>query len=260
MTEPDLAQRLAVAEKVTRDAGALALRRFEARHELAIERKGAQDFVTAADRDTETAIVEALGRAFPGDGVLGEEHGQQGSGDWVWIVDPIDGTANFVRGIAFWCVSLGLWHRGDAVLGVIHDPVRGETFSGGRGLGARCDGKPIRAAAGDDPHQARFALGFNHGQPIAQHLAVIRRLHEGGAESSRLGSAALGLAYTAAGRLDGFWEGRINSWDVCAGIAIARAAGAAVDDFFAGQGPSRSAEVLVASPGLRDFLHRATRG
>jgi myo-inositol-1(or 4)-monophosphatase len=260
MPELDLAARLPLAERVAREAGALARGYFERRHELAVELKGAQDVVSVADRATEDAVVAGLAAHFPGEAVLGEERGLQGSGDAVWIVDPIDGTANFLRGIAFWAVSLGLWIGGEAVLGVVHDPVRGETFVAARGQGARCDGKPIRASACANPTRARFNLGFNHRQSIDRHVGAIRKLVESGAEYTRVGSAALGLAYTAAGRYEGFWESRINSWDVCAGLVLVREAGGATDDFFAGTGPDRVAEILAAAPALHGFLRQATRG
>ena len=259
MNQLDLAQRLLVADRIAREAGALARGYFERRHELAVELKGAQDVVSVADRATEDAVVADLAAAFPGEAVLGEEHGLQGSGEVVWIVDPIDGTANFLRGIAFWAVSLGLWVAGEAVLGVVHDPVRGETFAAARGQGARCDGRPIRASACADPARARFNVGFNHKQSIDRHLGAIRKLYEAGAEYTRVGSAALGLAYTAAGRYEGFWESQINSWDVCAGLVLVREAGGTSDDFFAGSGPDRVAEVLAAAPALHDFLRAATR-
>jgi len=259
MSPLDLAQRLPVAERIARDAGALARGYFERRHELAVELKGAQDLVSVADRATEDAVVAGLAAAFPGEAVLGEERGLQGSGEVVWIVDPIDGTANFLRGIAFWAVSLGLWVAGEAVLGVVHDPVRGETFAAARGQGARCDGRPIRASACADPTRARFNLGFNHKQSVDRHVGAIRKLVEAGAEYTRVGSAALGLAYTAAGRYEGFWESRINSWDVCAGLVLVRESGGTSDDFFAGQGPDRVAEILAAAPALHGFLRAATR-
>jgi myo-inositol-1(or 4)-monophosphatase len=256
----DLAERLAAAERVTRAAGALARGYFDRRRELAIELKGAQDLVSVADRETETAVVEGLRAAFPGEAVLGEEHGLQGrAGGPVWIVDPIDGTANFLRGVAFWCVSLGLWVEGEAVLGVVHDPVRGETFAAARGLGASCDGRPMRASACADPARARFNVGFNHKQSIDRHTGVIKRLFAAGAEYTRVGSAALGLAYTADGRCEGFWESRINAWDVCAGLVLVREAGGATDDFFARQGPERVAEILAAAPGVASFFREATR-
>src|SRR5262245_36216443 len=260
MAEFDLARRLPIAERIAREAGALARGYFERRHELAIELKGAQDVVSIADRATEDAVVAGLAAAFPGEAVLGEEHGLQGSGDVVWIVDPIDGTANFLRGIAFWAVSLGLWVAGEAVLGVVHDPVRGETFVAARGEGARCDGRPIRASACADPTRARFNVGFNHKQSIDRHLGAIRKLVEAGAEYTRVGSAALGLAYTESGRYEGHGEVRINSWDVCAGLVLVREAGGATDDFCAGEGPERVAEILAAAPALHGFLRAATRG
>jgi myo-inositol-1(or 4)-monophosphatase len=255
----ELGQRFEQGLAATRMAGEAARAFFARRLELVVETKGAQDFVSAADREVERLLVERLRGAFPGDGVLGEEHGRQGDGSVCWVIDPIDGTSNFVRGIALWCVSVGLLVDSVPMLGFVYDPVRGEMFAARRGHGATCDGRKMRAsAAGVDT--ARINLGFGLRQAPERFAAVMQRLVAQGAEFSRFGSAALSLAYVADGRLEGFWENRINAWDVCAGLVLAEEAGAVVEDFFAGQGPVRANRCVAAAPGVIAALRAAVDG
>ncbi len=253
----DLEARFAAGLAATRAAGRLARAYFDRRHELAIELKGKQDVVSVADRDVERILVDRLRAAFPDDAVLGEEHGQQGDGRVCWVIDPIDGTQNFVRGVSFWCVSVGLLVDLVPTLGFVYDPIREEMFAGRLGHGATCDGRPMRASAAA-PQRARVNLGFNFRQSPGLFGDVVAGLVSRGVEFARYGSAAMSLAYVADGRLEGFWESRVNSWDVCAGLVLAREAGAVVDDFYAGEGPARTSRCLVAAPQVEAALRMAT--
>ncbi len=256
---PLIATRLAFAHEIAREAGALALAHYRRPATLAIESKGLQDVVTIADREVEALLIARIGDAFPGDVVLGEEGGYTGAprrGAPLWVIDPIDGTANFARGIPLWCVSIGLVQDSVAVAGVIYNPVSDELHAGGAGAPATRNGAPIRVSNVDDPHRARVSLGFSYRRDPALHVAGIARLLAAGCEYSRLGSGALGMAYVADARFEGYFEPHINAWDVAAGIAIVQAAGGMVNDFFAGDGLDRGNVILAAAPGMREFLEQ----
>jgi len=259
MDNVDLDLRFAAGLSATRDAGRAARRFFEQRRELTIELKGAQDLVSVADRDVERLLVAQLSAAFPDDAFLGEEHGHQGGGRICWVIDPIDGTTNFVRGISFWCVSVGLLVDNVPTLGFVYDTIRDEMFAGRLGHGATCNGRAMQVSQAV-LSRSRVNLGFSLKQSPERFTGVVQRLVAQGVEFARYGSAALSLAYVADGRLEGFWESRINSWDVCAGLVLATEAGAIVDDFFAGEGPIRINPCLAAAPGVAAALRSATSG
>jgi len=256
LPEADIHARHEAGARIVREAGLVALRHFERRGELEVEAKGLQDFVSVADRAVERMLVDRLLAEFPADAFLGEEHGQAGSGGVCWVIDPIDGTSNFVRGISFWCVSVGLLVDNVPVLGFIHDPVRDELFAARRGHGAFCDGRRMRASQAEPP-AARVNLGFSFGEDPRRFAETMRGLLARGTEFCRLGSAAMALACVADGRLEGFWQPRIKSWDVCAGLVLAAESGAVVDDFFAGEGPARQAACFAASPRVAPVLRAA---
>ena len=195
-----------------------------------VSEKGPADLVTEADVAAQAAIHEILHARFPDHGFLGEE-GLNSSPDaeYRWIIDPLDGTSNYVHRFPYYAVSIGLEHRGKLIAGVIHDPTRGEMFSAAIGQGATLDGRPIRSSRFDRLNQAMVIASFPPGvkadsQPIKRFLAVL-----GHAQTiHRSGSAALNLAYIAAGRLDGFWSTSLKPWDVAAGAVIVSEAGGRV--------------------------------
>ncbi|WP_291745463.1 inositol monophosphatase family protein [Bauldia sp.] len=256
MVAEDIAARLRIAEAVVREAGALALDYFHRRHELKIDAKGLQDLVSQADRESEELIFARMSEAFPGDSFLGEEGGLRQKGPMMWVVDPIDGTANFVRGIPHWCVSIGLVSDHRAVLGAIYDPVADELFAAVAGGGATLNGEPIRVTGQTDIVHARIGLGFSYRSDAGRHSRDVRTILEAGCEYLRLGSGALGLAYTAAGRLDGYYERHINLWDVAGGLVVVAEAGGRSSDFLTPAAVSEGNELLVATPGLFDPLRR----
>jgi myo-inositol-1(or 4)-monophosphatase len=250
-----LDSRLRAAEAVGREAGRLAADHFARRELLSIDRKGAQDLVSEADRECEDLIVASLGRLFPRDGFLGEERGfRNPDAEAVWVIDPIDGTHNFLTGIPFWCVSVGLVVQGKLTLGIIYDPMSAELFSAREGGGAFLNGRPIRVSGETDPTRARVCVGFSYRRPVAGHVRAVDALLSNGSEYLRLGSGALGLAYTAAGRFDGYWERHMNSWDAAAGLVLVREAGGWTNDFEADEHLSKGCEILAATPGLVETL------
>jgi myo-inositol-1(or 4)-monophosphatase len=251
--------RLAFARVLAHEAGAMALAHYRPAGGIATQSKGLQDIVTVADRAVEEHLRARIAATFGGDGVLGEEGGYSAPhrGDVpLWVIDPIDGTANFARGLPLWCISIGVVHDGRAMAGVIYNPVTGEMHAGSVEEAATCNDKPIHVSRVTDPHHARVNLGFSYRRDPAVHVASIARLLAAGCEYSRLGSGALGMAYVADGRFEGYYEAHINAWDVAAGIAIVRAAGGFTSDFFAGDGLDRGNTILAAAPGVRDFLVR----
>jgi myo-inositol-1(or 4)-monophosphatase len=253
MTADQLARRLAFAEDATREAARLALEYFHNRDRLGTKMKGFQDFLTVADGEVEALLRRRVGEAFPGDGFLGEEGGGAAA-ERLWVVDPIDGTANFSRGDPSWCVSVGYLEHGRPALGVIAAPVIGETFTALRGDGAHRDGKPIRVAATTDMRTAAIEIGWSARRPLKSYVGLIEKVMTLGASAKRSASGALGLCWAACGRTDGYLEQHINSWDVAAGLAIATEAGATVNDFFAGNGLAEGNPILCATPALAGVL------
>jgi myo-inositol-1(or 4)-monophosphatase len=251
------AARLTVVESVAKEAGRLAASFHAKTDGLQVEMKGPQDFVTAADRAAERLIIERLSAAFPGSAFLGEEGGSQGSvagAQMLWVIDPIDGTANFVRDRAEWVVSIGLLEAGEPTLGVIYQPSMDRLYAAERGYGAALNGKPIRVSETASLAAATIVLESSLGPHGAAQLKLIGGLRDRGGEYSRLGSAALSLALVADGRIDGFHAAFLNSWDVAAGIVLVREAGGWTSDFFAGEGLLKGNSLVAGSPAIRDEL------
>ena len=257
MNPSELDARLRFAIAAARRAGDLALSYANDPARMGTVAKGVQDVVTAADKAVEKALRAEFAAAFPGDAMLGEEEGI--SPDWdhrapLWIVDPIDGTANFARRLPLWCVSIGLLVDGDAALGVIHNPVANELYAAVRGRGATMNGQPIHVSRAKTPEESRIGLGFSYRREHRLHVTAIERLLARHCEYSRLGSGALGMAHVADGRFEGYFEPHINSWDVAAGLVIVREAGGFTNDFFSGDALKHGNPILAGAPGLRGFL------
>jgi myo-inositol-1(or 4)-monophosphatase len=256
----DLRHRLSVAEAVLREAGAMAADYFSRRQSLAIHRKGAQDLVSEADRACEDMIIAGLSRAFPEDGFIGEEGGLRNAhAPAVWVIDPIDGTQNFLTGVPFWCLSVGLVADGEGALGLVYDPVAGELFTAVCGGGAQLNGSPIQVSGETDLTRARICVGFSYRRSITEHVRSVEALLSAHCEYLRLGSGALGLAYTAAGRFEGYWERHLNAWDGAAGVVLVREAGGWTSDLLSGEALFQGGEMLAAPLPLVEPLKRLTR-
>lgn len=251
MDEGELDRRFHAGLGLVREVGQEASRQYRRRDTLAVETKGLQDLVSETDRACEDEIVSALTRMFPGDAFLGEERGLQNSGgDAVWVIDPIDGTANFLRGIPLWCVSLGLVFRNLPVLGIIYNPETDELYAAKRGSGATLNHAKIKVSAVTKLSEARMGIGFSYRRPVAPHARAISALLEAHCEYSRFGSGALGMAFTADGRMDGYWEAHINIWDVAAGLCIVKEAGGWTNDFMSGDVFRQGNPILATNPAL----------
>lgn len=246
-----LAADLARATDAAHEAGKILLAHFRARDRLDIRQKRAGDFVSQADVEAEALLRSRLLRAD--DGWLGEETAAA-QGARRWVVDPLDGTTNFLRGIGHWCVSVALEVEGRPILGVVHDPLRDETFTAAVGQGMRLNGGTAGLAPTDAMADALFGTGIPFGgmDHIATHAADIARLMPHCAGVRRMGSAALDLAYVAAGRMDGFWERRLRPWDIAAGLVMLDEAGARVEGIGADRDPWATGTVLAATPALFD--------
>jgi myo-inositol-1(or 4)-monophosphatase len=254
MAGPDPAFRLAATEAIAREAGALALRYFRNREALAVERKGLQDIVSLADREVEDLIRTRVGALFPDDGVLGEEAGLSPGAEGTWVVDPIDGTWCFLNGITSWCVSIAYVEDGRTEIGVIYHPETGELFTACRGHGARLDGRPIRVLDAASLQDGTLSVGYSQRAKAADVAPLIERLLERGGMYHCHGSGALGLAWTACGRLIGYVEPHMNSWDALAGLLLIEEAGGLVNDFLAGDGLMKGNRTIGIAPKLRDAV------
>jgi myo-inositol-1(or 4)-monophosphatase len=227
---------------LARDAGKLAHRGFGT---SATKLKGVHDVVTEMDGEVERFIRGAIAKAYPRDAVMGEEEGG-GTGDHLWIVDPIDGTANYARGIPRYCVSIGYLERGVPTLGAIYDPSHDWLYAAARGEGAWRDGERLAVSPVADMSGAVVECGWSTRRPATAYVELLARVFAAGGAIVRAGSGALGLADVAAGVVEGYTELHINSWDCAAGIVLVKEAGGFTNDFFAGDG-LRTGNPLIAT-------------
>ena len=256
MSDPnDMTTRLLAASAIAREAGALVRRRFQ-NSSYTVGFKGPQDYLTEVDGETEQLIAARLGEAFPHDGFIGEEtSGRAGvEGRPVWVVDPIDGTSNFAHRAPHFCVSIACLVGRTLEIGVIYDPMRDELFEARRGAGARLNGVAMRVSATTDLSRAMVEVGWNLRDGAAHFTGLVMRVVSTGASPLRAGSGALGVAYVAAGRWDGYVEQHINAWDCLAAILMVREAGGYVSDFLAGDGLAKGNPLIAAAPGVKDAL------
>jgi len=249
-----LERRLEFAVRVAQEAGALALKLRPPPGAPVATLKGTQDWLTEADLAVEKLLAERLGGTFPEDGFQGEETGRGRSGALRWVVDPIDGTANYARGAPRFCVSVGLLEDRTPLVGVLVAPALGEVFAARHGAGATLNGVPIRAAATTDLSRAMVECGWSHRRPNAGFFRLVEGVMGAGAVLRAGGSGALGLADVAAGRIDGYVELHINLWDVAAALAILAESGAVVSPFMDGDGPTQGNPILAAAPGIAGAL------
>lgn len=257
MREEELDARERALGAVAREAGDLAAKLFA--NPAGVKLKGKQDFITAADGEVERLIVERLRARFPADGFLGEETGASGEGAGpVWVIDPIDGTANFAHRIPHFCVSIALVSGNEIMLGAIAAPMYGELYSARRGRGAFLNGRAMRVAQTSDLRQAIVELGWSARRTVRAYAGLLERVLDAGAVFMRAGSGALGLAYVAAGRTHGYCELHINSWDTLAGLLMVREAGGWTNDYLAGDALRRGNAVLACAPGLKQALVAVT--
>jgi len=246
---------LNIALRAARSAGELIIRSTERLDVISVSEKDARDYVSEIDRNAEQLIITALRKAYPNHGILGEESGlSQGSGDgadYLWIIDPLDGTTNFLRGVPHYAVSIACKYRGRLEHAVIIDPVRQEEFTASRGRGAALNGRRLRVGSRKSLEGALLGTGFpfRDGQMdnLDAYLSMFRSLVGQTAGVRRAGAASLDLAYVAAGRFDAFWEFGLSEWDMAAGALLIQEAGGLVSDFSGGHDFLEKGQVVAGN-------------
>lgn len=254
----DIDRRLEFAANLARDAGALALRYFRRELDYSPESKGdAQDWVSIADRSVEALCRARVAQTFPDDAMFGEEGGGA-IGARTWLVDPIDGTLNFVHDVRYWCVSVAFVEKGVRIVGAVYDPPHDELFVAARGRGAYANGRPIRASSCTALDRALLMHGFVQRHDLDAHLRLRRRLLETGAEVKDHGAGALMLAHVAAGRFDAYLEPHMHPWDATAGLLLVEEAGGRALAYPGSADMRAGGAVLASAPGLYDALAAIT--
>ena len=241
---------LSIAVKAARRAGSLINRATQDLDLITVERKGVSDYVSEVDRMAEKAIVETLLEAYPEHAILAEEGGAQGQSDYLWIIDPLDGTTNFLHGFPQFAVSIGLQIKGVLNLAVIYDPTRNELFTATRGNGAHLNDRRLRVSKQTRLQESLIGTGFPYRDftYMDDYLKMFRELLPKTAGLRRPGCASLDLAYVAAGRYDGFWEAGLKPWDIAAGVLLIQEAGGLVTDFDGGENYMATGNVVGGNP------------
>jgi len=198
-----------------------------------IQQKTHNDFVSEVDRQAEEIIIQDIQKFFPDHAIEAEESGLQGKNEYCWIIDPLDGTANFIHGIPQFAVSIAVKHKDTLVAGVVYDPSSHELFTALKGKGARLNNRRLRISQTNQLSKALIGTGFpfRHPDRIDHYIEIFKDMMINSSGIRRAGAAALDLAYVAAGRLDGFWEDGLNSWDIAAGALLIEEAGGMISDF-----------------------------
>ncbi|HEY9038730.1 MAG TPA: inositol monophosphatase family protein [Roseovarius sp.] len=258
-----LSANLNVMMKAARKAGRALAKDFREVENLQVSMKGAGDFVSRADIQAEQIIKSELMNARPTYGWMAEEGGEEPGTDPTrrWIVDPLDGTTNYLHGLAHWAVSIALEHKGQIVAGVVYDPSKDELFFAEKGEGAWMNESRMRVSGRDKLIESIFATGLPFGgrSDLPQSLQDLARLLPACAGVRRFGAASLDMAYVAAGRYDGFWERRLKPWDLAAGLLIAREAGALVEPLTEGRSILDEGAIICANAPIFDRFARIIR-
>ena len=245
-----------IAVRAARSAGNLIVRQLERVDPNTISQKSRNDFVSEVDRKAEQEIISVLHKAYPNHGILAEESGRQKGNEFVWVIDPLDGTTNYLRGFPHFAVSIALQKNGVTEHGVIYDPLRQELFTASRGAGATLNDRRMRVTGLRELGGALIGTGF----PFKQHnhlpayMEMFQSMLTRSGDLRRAGAAALDLAYVAAGRLDGFWEIGLNPWDMAAGALMVVEAGGLVTDFDNGKEYLDSGNIICANPRLHSAM------
>jgi len=245
---------LNIAVKAARRAGTIINRASLDRTQLEIRAKSKNDFVTQVDKAAESAIIDVIRQAYPDHAILGEESGASGGkggkAEYRWIIDPLDGTTNFIHGFPQYCISIALQHRGAAAHGVVFDPLKNELFTASRGAGAFLDDRRMRVSKCAQLKDALVGTGipFKEVAGVDRYLRQLKEVMLNSAGVRRAGAAALDLAYVAAGRLDAFWERGLAPWDMAAGALMIQEAGGLVGDLAGNSDYLDLGEIAAATP------------
>jgi len=242
---------LNVAVMAARRGGDTLIRSINKLGKVRVEQKGRNDFVTEIDRAAEKAVISVIQKHYPEHAILAEESGQHGDADDVWIIDPLDGTTNYLHGFPVYCVSVAVMQKGRLQHGVVYDPLRQELFTATQGQGAQLDGRKIRVSGRIELAGTLIGTGFPYrdsGAGIEPYMNMLRSAMRETSGIRRAGSAALDLCYVAAGRLDAFWETGLQPWDLAAGTLIVREAGGIVSGLNGSESFLDDGHVLCGSP------------
>jgi len=242
---------------LTKEAAEIALDGFHRQAGAAVSLKGPQDYLTETDGRVEEFLRGRIAQAFPEDGFLGEEGGGV-PGAQAWVVDPIDGTANFARSIPHFCISIAFVANGTVQLGSIVNPVLNETYLARAGRGATLNGKAIKVSGVTNIAASSVEMGWSNRRPLASYVSAIESLFLAGTNVRRSSCGALGLAYVADGRSDAYAELHMNPWDCLAGLLLVKEAGGTTGPFLSVGGLADGAGVLAATPGVAEIMSAAT--
>lgn len=241
---------LNIAVRAARRAGGIINRASRNLDIIGVKEKAANDFVSEVDREAEQSIIRTLREAYPDHAILAEESGASGESDYQWIIDPLDGTTNFIHGFPQYAVAIALMHKGTVTQAVVYDPGRNDLFTASRGRGAYVNDQRMRVSKCTSLKSALIGTGFPFRQleHLEAYLAILRDVMKRSAGIRRAGSAALDLAYVAAGRLDGFWEFGLSPWDMAAGALLITESGGLVGDLQGESGYLRTGNIVAGTP------------
>ena len=247
---------LNIAIRAARAAGDVIIRQIDHVQDLPVTKKSRNDFVTEVDRLAEIVIIETLHKSYPNHAILAEESGRQGDSPYLWIIDPLDGTTNYLHGFPQYAVSIALQHRGELDQAVIYDPLRQELFTASRGGGAMLNNRRIRVSKQKHLEGALLGTGFpfKEQERLDEYLNGFRALFPMTAGFRRAGAASLDLAYVACGRLDGFWELGLKPWDIAAGALLAKEAGGMISDICGDENYMKTGNIVAATPEIFNMM------
>lgn len=250
---------LNIAIKAARKAGKVMLRHLDRLSTVSVSAKSRNDFVSEVDRAAEAEIVDVIQRAYPHHGILAEEGGSRKGDEYLWIIDPLDGTTNYLHGFPQFAASIALMHKDRLEQAVVYDPLREELFTASRGAGSFFNDRRIRVTQAKGLEGTLLGTGFpfRYQQHLDAYLQMFKALHGQTAGIRRAGAAALDLAYVATGRLDGFWEIGLKPWDMAAGVLLIREAGGLVSDFDGGEDYLETGNVVAGSPKVFNAMLKA---
>jgi myo-inositol-1(or 4)-monophosphatase len=252
---------LNIAVRAARSAGRILLRYFERVDQVSVQTKSHNDFVSEVDRGAEAVIIQELRRSYPDHAILAEESGAQGRSPFEWVIDPLDGTTNYLHGFPQFAVSIALRIRGQLECGVVYDPLREEMFTAARGQGAQLNDRRLRVASRPTLEGALIATGFpfREQRHLDAYLGMFKAMIEATAGVRRPGSAALDFAYVACGRTDGFWELGLSEWDFAAGALLVAEAGGTVTDLAGGGRHFETGNVVAGNLKLHQAMIKTLR-